>query len=102
MKKSQELSVPDWRVARKGRDIRKRKAVGRPIDFSDIPELSEKQLSVMRRVGRPTLGDRPRKLIAIRLDPKVLDWVKETAAKRGLPYQSFINDILAKEMKRAN
>lgn len=29
------------------------------IDFSDIPELSDKQLSSMRRVGRPTVGDEP-------------------------------------------
>lgn len=97
MKKSKELLVPGWRVARKRKDSKRKK-----IDFSDIPELSEKQLSVMRRVGRPTLGDRPRKLIAIRLDPKVLDWVKETAAKRGLPYQSLINNILTKEMKQAS
>jgi len=32
------------------------------IDFSDIPELSDKPLSRMRRVGRPTVGDEPRKL----------------------------------------
>lgn len=95
MKKSRGLSAPERRVARKGKGIRRRK-----IDFSDIPELSERQLSLMRRVGRPTLGDRPRKLIAIRLDPKVLDWVRETAAREGLQYQSLINDILAKEMKR--
>ncbi len=41
-------------------------------DFSDIPELSDRQLSSMRRVGRATVGDEPRKLIAIRLDAKVL------------------------------
>jgi uncharacterized protein (DUF4415 family) len=42
------------------------------INFSDIPEPSDKQLSRMRRAGRPTVGDEPRKLIAIRLDAKVL------------------------------
>jgi len=41
------------------------------IDFSDIPELFDKQLSRMRPVGRPTVGDEPRKLIAIRLSTKV-------------------------------
>ena len=74
----------------------------RRIDFSDIPELSEKQLSVMRWVGRPPLGEHPRRLISIRLDSKVLNWVKKTAAKKRLPYQSLINDILAKEMKEAS
>jgi predicted DNA binding CopG/RHH family protein len=33
------------------------------------------------------MGDEPRKLIAIRLDEKVLGWLRKTAAKKGLPYQ---------------
>jgi hypothetical protein len=41
------------------------------INFSDIPELSEAQLSRMRRVGRPPVGDERRKLIAVRSDAKV-------------------------------
>jgi len=56
----------------------------------------------MRRVGRPTLGDEPRKLIAIRLDPKVLGWLRRTAEKKGLPYQSLVNQILAEEMRKAS
>jgi uncharacterized protein (DUF4415 family) len=54
----------------------------------------------MRRIGRPPLGDEPRQLIAIRLDPKVLRWLKALAAKRHVPYQSLINDMLASEMKK--
>ena len=72
------------------------------IDFSDIPELSERQLRRMRRVGRPTLGDEPRKLIAIRLDASVLGWLRRTAKKKGLPYQSLVNEILAGEMRKAS
>jgi uncharacterized protein (DUF4415 family) len=72
------------------------------IEFSDIPELSARQLSRMRWVGRPTVGDEPRKLIAIRLDAKVLSWLRETAEKKGNPYQSLVNEILAKEMRKAN
>jgi uncharacterized protein (DUF4415 family) len=72
------------------------------IDYSDIPELSNRQLSAMRRVGRPTVGDEPRKLIAIRLDAKVLGWLRKTAEKKGLPYQSLVNEILASEMLKAN
>ena len=74
----------------------------RKIDYSDIPELSDRQLSAMRRVGRPTVGDEPRKLIAIRLDAKVLGWLRETAEKKGLPYQSLVNEILASEMRKAS
>lgn len=80
--------------------VRGRRTRGK-IDFSDIPELSDKQLSSMRRVGRPPLGDEPRRLIAIRLDPKVLVWLRKTAAKKRRPYQSLVNDILAEEMRRA-
>ena len=72
------------------------------IDFSDIPELSDQQLSRMRRVGRPTVGDEPRRLIAIRLDAKVLGWLRKTAEKKGLPYQSLVNEILAGEMRKAS
>ncbi len=96
MKRSRGSSARGRRAARKGKDTKRKK-----IDFSDIPELSEKQLSRMRRVGRPTVGAEARKLIAIRLDPKVLGWLRETAEKKGLPYQSLVNQILAEEMKKA-
>jgi len=57
----------------------------RKIDYSDIPELSDRQLSAMRRVGRPTVGYKPRKLIAIRLDAKGLGWLLKAAKKRVCP-----------------
>lgn len=97
MKRSRGSSARGERASKKGKNTRPNK-----IDFSDIPELSERQLSRMRRVGRPTLGDEPRKLIAIRLDPKVLGWLRRTAEKKGLPYQSLVNQILAQEMKKAS
>jgi uncharacterized protein (DUF4415 family) len=97
MKRSRGLSARGGRTERKEKDTRLKK-----IDYSDIPELSKKQLSRMRRVGRPTLGDEPRKLIAIRLDPRVLAWLRKTAEKKGLPYQSLVNEILAEQMKKAS
>jgi uncharacterized protein (DUF4415 family) len=97
MKKSRKSSARGERAERKGKDTRRKK-----INFSDIPERSERQLSRMRRVGRPTVGEEPRKLIAIRLDPKVLGWLRETAEKKGLPYQSLVNQILAEEMKKTS
>ena len=72
----------------------------RGIDFSDIPEVSPAQLQVMRRVGRPPLGAAARRLIAIRIDPQVLDAVRREARRRGLGYQSLINDLLAKHVDR--
>lgn len=85
------------RAAKKEKGMKSKK-----IDFSDIPELSDKQLSQLRPVGRPTVGDEPRKLIAIRLDARVLSWLRETAEKKGKPYQSLVNEILAAEMRKAS
>ena len=50
----------------------------------------------MRRVGRPPLGDRARQLIAIRLDPRVLDQFKREAKRRNVGYQTLINQVLAR------
>lgn len=97
MKTSSASSARGGRAGKSAPGTKRRK-----IDFSDIPELSDEQLVRMRRIGRPPLGDQPRKLIAIRLDKQVLDWVKATAARKGLQYQSLINEILAREMKKAS
>jgi uncharacterized protein (DUF4415 family) len=97
MKKSRGLSARGERTGKKDKGMKSKK-----IDFSEIPELSDKQLSRMRRVGRPTVGDEPRKLIAIRLDAKVLSWLRKTAEKRGQPYQSLVNEILAEQMRKAS
>jgi len=97
MKKSRVSSARGKRAVKNEKGMKSKK-----IDFSDIPELSDRQLSSMRRVGRPTVGDEPRKLIAIRLDAKVLGWLRKTAEKKGLPYQSLVNEILANEMRKAS
>ena len=96
MKRLRGLSARGERAAKKEKRTR-----GKRIDFFDIPELSDRQLSTMHRIGRLPLGDEARKLIAIRMDSKVLAWVRKAAMKKGMPYQSLINDILAKEMKQA-
>lgn len=97
MKKSLGSSARGARAAKNATTTKTKK-----IDFSDIAELSDQQLSRMRRVGRPTMGDQPRKLIAIRLDAAVLGWLRKAAEKKGMPYQSLVNDILAQEMKKAS
>jgi hypothetical protein len=47
----------------------------------------------MRRVGRPPLGTAARQLIAIRIDPQVLVALQREAKRRGLGYQSLINQL---------
>ncbi|HKW03116.1 MAG TPA: BrnA antitoxin family protein [Vicinamibacterales bacterium] len=65
------------------------------IDSSDLPEASDAQLRAMRRVGRPPLGARARRLIAIRLDPEVLARFRKEAKRRNIGYQTLINKALA-------
>jgi uncharacterized protein (DUF4415 family) len=71
----------------------------RKIDFSDIPEASPNQLGAMRRVGRPPLGEAPRQLIAIRVDPGVLQQFRKEARRRKVGYQTLINEVLAQHVK---
>ena len=72
----------------------------RKIDFSDIPEVSAAQLSAMKRVGRPPIGDQARQLIAIRLDSGVLDVLRKEADRRKVGYQTWINEVLAKHARK--
>ena len=72
----------------------------RKIDDSEIPDSSPEQLKAMRRVGRPTLGNEPRQLIAIRVDLDVLDQFRKEARRRRMGYQTLINDVLAQHVRR--
>ncbi|MBA3296268.1 MAG: BrnA antitoxin family protein [Acidobacteria bacterium] len=92
MPKRSASSAPAARVAASAR------RTGRKIDFSDILDSSPEQLSAMRRVGRPPLGDRTRQLIAIRVDPGVLDEFRKEARRRRVGYQTLINEVLAQHV----
>ena len=72
----------------------------RKIDFSDIPDASAAQLETMRRVGRPLLGEEPRQLIAIRVDAGVLDQFRKEARRRRVGYQTLINEVLARHVRK--
>lgn len=89
------LSVPELQ-ARKSVKSTNRKIKDADIDFLDIPELTDEQLSQFVRRGRPVIGDSPRKAVSIRIESKVLDKLKSQAKKKGIAYQSLINDILKK------
>jgi uncharacterized protein (DUF4415 family) len=63
------------------------------LDFSDIPESTDKELHRARRVGRPKSGH-AKQLIAIRIDPKLLGHLRRLAAKQSKPYQTLIHELL--------
>jgi uncharacterized protein (DUF4415 family) len=54
----------------------------------------------MRRVGRPPLGDEPRLLIAIRVDAGVLEQFRKEARRRRVGYQTLINEVLARHVRK--
>jgi uncharacterized protein (DUF4415 family) len=86
--------------ARGGRAAASGRRTTRRIDFSDLPESSPEQLKALRRVGRPPVGDEPRQLIAIRVDPAVLDRFRREARRRGIGYQTLINEVLARHVRK--
>lgn len=54
----------------------------------------------MRRAGRPPLGTEPRQLIAIRVDPRVLESFRHEARLRRVGYQTLINEVLAEHTRK--
>ena len=86
--------------ARAGRAVASVRRTRRQIDFSDIPDSSPEQLKAMRRVGRPPLGAEPRQLIAIRVDPGVLAQFRKEARRCRVGYQSLINEVLARHVRK--
>ena len=91
-------SVSSARAARVVKSVRR--TTPSTIDFSDIPDSSPEQLRAMRRVGRPPLGDQARQLIAIRVDPDVLETFREEARRRRVGYQTLMNEALAEHIRK--
>jgi uncharacterized protein (DUF4415 family) len=56
----------------------------------------------MRPVGRPRLGEHARQLIAIRLDPEVIDGFRKAAKRRKIGYQTLISEVLAEHLRKAS
>jgi len=94
-KKFTVLSVPELLVRKKEKSTH-RKVKDSEIDYSDIPQFSDGQLSKFKRRGRPVIGDSPRMAISIRIEENVLKKLKLKAKQSGIAYQSLINDILKK------
>jgi uncharacterized protein (DUF4415 family) len=58
------------------------------IDYTDIPALTDKQLSQFRRP--------PKKLVAVRLDADVFEWLQQY----GAGYSTRINNVLRAVMSK--
>ena len=80
--------------------MKEKRTKSKKINYSDIPELSKAQLKSMKRVGRPPLGSDTKLLIAIRIDPSLLDTLRLLAKKKGTGYQTLIHQILENYMDK--
>lgn len=94
-KRSIELSVQELQTKMKEKSIKK-KIKDSEIDYSDIPKFSAKDLKNFKRVGRPLVGESPRRAISVRIEEDILEKLKNKAKKAGIGYQTLINDILKK------
>ena len=94
-KKQSASSAQGKRAAKNAKHI-----LDSQIDFTDVPDSTDEELKRARRVGRPSSGN-AKQLIAIRIDPKVLDQLRRLAEKQDKPYQTYIHELLAKAAKRA-
>ena len=57
--------------------------------------ISEQFGMELRKRGRPVKNEEEKyEPISLRLHPKVLAWAKEEAQKRGIGYQTVINEVL--------
>lgn len=68
------------------------------LDFSDIPESTDKELGKARRVGRPRSTD-IKVPIAIRIRSSLLVDLQHAAKDKGKAYQTYIHEILEQKMK---
>ena len=71
------------------------------IDFSDIPPLTDEQLSAMKPLSElfPDAAQKKTR-ITIRLDSDVVSWFKEQVNQaEGGSYQALINEALRKHIE---
>ena len=68
---------------------RQKRADASQLDYSDIPPLTDKQLTQFRRP--------PKKLVAVRLDADVFEWLQQY----GAGYSTRINNVLRVVMSQS-
>jgi hypothetical protein len=79
------------------------------FDFSRARRVSPQETKIFRKAiektfgikrplrGRPPKGTHKYRDIHIKLHPKALKWAQVQASKRGIGYQTIINELLLKQ-----
>jgi uncharacterized protein (DUF4415 family) len=88
--RNRQWTEPDRQALRRASEAQTRVDEAE-IDFSDIPQLTEAQLSQLVRLR----GARRKVAVSVRLDPDVLDWLRS----KGEGHLTRINDILTNLME---
>ena len=64
-------------------------------------EVRQARLAIEKKIGkkrpargRPLKTEEKYKPVSIRIHPKVLEWAKREAKKKGVGYQTIINQVL--------
>jgi uncharacterized protein (DUF4415 family) len=66
-----------------------------PREVESARKAIEARLGKKRlRRGRPPKGKEKARAVSIRLSPKVLSWAKKEGRRRGVGYQTVINEVL--------
>lgn len=67
-----------------------------PEESQKFTEAISEQFGMkLRKRGRPPKDEDDKyELISLRLHPKILAWAKEEAQKRGIGYETVINEVL--------
>ena len=69
------------------------------VEVRAAKKAIEDKLDVKRRPrGRPPKGDEKFQPVSIRIHPKALEWAKKEAKRRGVGYQTVINEVLLKKV----
>jgi len=69
-----------------------------PAETKAAREAIENKLGVKRpRRGRPPKSKDKFQPVSIRLHPKALEWARKEAKRRGVGYQTIINEVLLKK-----
>jgi uncharacterized protein (DUF4415 family) len=74
-----------------------RKVTAKEVKAARIA-IEEKLGTKRLKRGRPPKGDEKFRAVSIRLHPKILEWAKREAKRKGVGYQTIINEVLLKKV----
>jgi predicted DNA binding CopG/RHH family protein len=69
-----------------------------PEEHQHFKAMVAKQLGTRSDKHTVTNPEEPYQAVSLQLHPKVLNWAKAEAQKRGIEYQVIINEVLLKQV----